>query len=70
MLSPSVLKKEGIGYSCQIQRAGDVMITFPGSYHFGFNTGFNVAESTNFAVPEWVPTGVAAGVCMSTLLEQ
>jgi jumonji domain-containing protein 2 len=64
MLSPSILKKAGIGYSCQIQRAGDVMITFPGSYHFGFNTGFNVAESTNFAVPEWVPSGVAAGVCM------
>lgn len=40
------------------------VITFPGSYHFGFNTGFNVAESTNFAVPEWVPIGEAASSCM------
>ena len=40
------------------------VITFPGSYHFGFNTGFNIAESTNFAVPEWIPLGEAADVCM------
>lgn len=64
LLSPAILKKAGIQYTTQIQRAGDVIITFPGSYHFGFNTGFNVAESTNFAVPEWVPMGSAARVCM------
>ena len=34
------------------------------SYHFGFNTGFNCAESTNFAVPEWIPYGNKANVCM------
>merc|ERR1712194_93140 len=26
--------------------------------------GFNIAESTNFAVPEWIPLGEAANVCM------
>lgn len=64
LLSPSILKKAGIKFTTTIQRPGDAMITFPGSYHFGFNTGFNVAESTNFAVPEWVPLGEAADVCM------
>ena len=39
MISPLLLKKNGIHYKTQIQRAGDIMITFPGSYHFGFNTG-------------------------------
>jgi jumonji domain-containing protein 2 len=64
LLSPTLLQKAGISYTTQVQRAGDTIITFPGSYHFGFNTGFNVAESTNFAIPEWVPMGFRAKVCM------
>lgn len=64
LLSPSILSKAGIKFRTQIQRPGDAIITFPGSYHFGFNTGFNVAESTNFAVPEWYPMGARAKVCM------
>mmetsp|Transcript_25114 Transcript_25114/g.38679 ORF Transcript_25114/g.38679 Transcript_25114/m.38679 type:complete len:641 (-) Transcript_25114:528-2450(-) len=64
LLSPAILRKAGIMYTTQIQRPGDAMITFPGSYHFGFNTGFNIAESTNFAVPEWIPSALEARVCM------
>lgn len=64
LVSPNILTKAGISYTTQVQRAGDIMITFPGSYHFGFNTGFNCAESTNFAVPEWVPFGNKANICM------
>ena len=63
LLSPSILKKAGIPFVTQVQRPGDAIVTFPGAYHFGFNTGFNVAESTNFAVPEWVPAGVEANIC-------
>jgi len=64
LISPALLKKAGIRYKTLIQRAGDIVITFPGAYHFGFNTGYNMAESTNFAVPEWIPFGDTARVCM------
>lgn len=64
LVSPSLLTKAGISYTTQVQRAGDIIITFPGAYHFGFNTGFNCAESTNFAVPEWIPFGDQAKICM------
>mmetsp|Transcript_3287 Transcript_3287/g.9342 ORF Transcript_3287/g.9342 Transcript_3287/m.9342 type:complete len:752 (-) Transcript_3287:49-2304(-) len=64
LLSPHILKKNGIPFTMMVQYPGDAMITFPGGYHFGFNAGFNVAEATNFAVPEWVPFGRQAGVCM------
>ena len=64
MVSPAILKKAGIQFTTAVQYPGDAMITFPGSYHFGFNTGFNVAEATNFAVPEWIPYGRRANVCL------
>ena len=64
LVSPAVLKKAGIPFTTTIQYPGDAVITFPGSYHFGFNTGFNVAEATNFAVPEWVAYGRIANVCL------
>jgi jumonji domain-containing protein 2 len=64
LLSPKVLQKAGIKYTTAIQRPGDAMITFPAGYHFGFNTGFNIAEATNFGVPEWIPYGLQARVCL------
>ncbi len=33
------------------------MITFPFGYHAGYNHGFNIAESTNFATERWVEYG-------------
>ena len=63
LVSPAILKKSGIPYTRTVQYPGDAIITFPGSYHSGFNTGFNVAEATNFATPEWIPYGRTARVC-------
>jgi len=64
MISPAILKKAGIPFEVQVQRPGDAIITCPGAYHFGVNLGFNVAEATNFAIPEWIPKGREAKICM------
>ncbi|XP_008183316.1 lysine-specific demethylase 4C [Acyrthosiphon pisum] len=45
------------------QERGEFMITFPFGYHAGFNHGFNMAESTNFASPRWVEYGKRASQC-------
>ncbi|XP_062864359.1 lysine-specific demethylase 4C [Trichomycterus rosablanca] len=64
LISPSVLKKYGIPFDKITQEAGEFMITFPYSYHAGFNHGFNCAESTNFASLRWIDYGKVATQCM------
>lgn len=64
VLSPLKIKQAGLTMHTAVQNAGEFIITFPGAYHQGFNHGFNVAESSNFALPDWIPLGRKAKVCM------
>jgi histone demethylase JARID1 len=57
MLSPSLLRDDGVPVFRTDQHAGEFVVTFPRSYHAGFNTGFNVAEAVNFAPPDWLRFG-------------
>ncbi|XP_016659770.1 lysine-specific demethylase 4C-like [Acyrthosiphon pisum] len=63
IISPNILKQNDIPYNKITQEKGEFMITFPFGYHSGFNHGFNMAESVNFASPRWVDYGKKALLC-------
>jgi len=57
MLCPSVLMASGVPIYHITQNEGEFVVTFPQAYHSGINHGFNIAESVNFATPDWLPYG-------------
>ncbi|EFJ09775.1 hypothetical protein SELMODRAFT_955, partial [Selaginella moellendorffii] len=57
MLNPAVLRDKGVPVCTTLQEPGNFVITFPRSYHGGFNHGFNCAEAVNFAPLDWIPFG-------------
>ena len=42
--NPKMLEKLGITYYFGTQEPGDLVITFPGGLHMGYNMGTNLAE--------------------------
>jgi len=63
MISPQILRKFSIPVNKIVQNEGEFMVTFPYGYHAGFNLGFNIAESTNFASERWIEFGKKAKHC-------
>ncbi|CAL8093217.1 unnamed protein product [Calicophoron daubneyi] len=57
MFPPSVLKAHGVPVYHLNQMAGEFVVTFPRSYHAGFNQGFNFAEAVNFCPAFWFEFG-------------
>lgn len=63
IIPPSVLKKEGIHFARIVQNAGEYVVVFDGSYHAGFNFGFNLAEAINFADENWLAAFQRYKIC-------
>mmetsp|Transcript_45335 Transcript_45335/g.73846 ORF Transcript_45335/g.73846 Transcript_45335/m.73846 type:complete len:829 (-) Transcript_45335:204-2690(-) len=63
MIEPDILIRHGIPVSFALQNPNDFMILFPRAFHCGFNTGFNCAESCNFADEKWIEIGRLAKAC-------
>lgn len=53
MISPEMLDKYGVPYQKVVQEERNIILTYPYAYHSGFNHGFNIAESTNFATEKY-----------------
>lgn len=63
LVSPQFLDKNQIKYNKIIHRQNEFIITYPYGYHAGFNYGYNLAESVNFAIDDWFPMGKESKHC-------
>lgn len=61
--SPQFLEKNGIQCNSVVHNQGEFIITYPYGYHAGFNYGFNLAESVNFALDDWLDIAKGAKKC-------
>ncbi|PVU93708.1 hypothetical protein BB559_003191 [Furculomyces boomerangus] len=57
MMSPKVLKENNVKVTIADQYPGEFIVTFPQSYHSGFNQGFNFNEAVNFITADWIKYG-------------
>lgn len=58
MINPAYLVENGVHVYRTIQKPGEIIVTFPGSYHQGVSVGFNIAEAVNMACPSWLEYGI------------
>jgi [histone H3]-trimethyl-L-lysine9/36 demethylase len=63
LIEPRILLQNDIKMHKLVQREREFVISRTKAYHSGFNSGFNIAEAVNFALPSWVPIGKEAGYC-------
>ncbi|KAF4678282.1 hypothetical protein FOL47_000009 [Perkinsus chesapeaki] len=60
MLDPRMLLGQGLMVTRAVQRPGDIILTFPGAYHGGLNSGINLAEAVNVPARDWITMGSMA----------
>ena len=66
MIDPRLLARRGVPMVTTVQCANEFVLTFPGAFHAGFNTGFNIAEAVRRPVvytPASFRTDAMCGGC-------
>jgi hypothetical protein len=54
LIKPSFLNLYSIEYYQIEQKLNELIIIFPGIYHFYFDTGFNLSETIKYGLPSWL----------------
>lgn len=54
LIKPSFLQSHSIEYYQIEQKSNEIVLIFPGTYHFYFDTGFNLIETVKYALPSWL----------------
>lgn len=57
--NPKFLIKHNLPYARIVQKANEVVVLSPHTYHFGFNAGPNLAEAVNYGTHEWLQNDMA-----------
>ncbi|KAG8442363.1 hypothetical protein GDO86_011236 [Hymenochirus boettgeri] len=57
MISPEVLRKEGIKVHRTVQKSGQFVVCFPGSFVSKVCCGYSVSETVHFATTQWTSMG-------------
>lgn len=69
MVDPAVLLAAGLPVCRAVQQPGQFVVTFPRTYHAGFNAGINCAEAVNFASASWLPYAGRAGDLRAPIID-
>ena len=54
LIKPSFLHLHSIEFYQIEQKINELVVIFPGIYHFYFDTGFNLSETVKYALPSWL----------------
>ncbi|XP_060777338.1 protein Jumonji isoform X3 [Neoarius graeffei] len=60
MISPEVLRREGVKVHRMVQQSGQFMVCFPGTFVSKVCCGYSVSETVHFATAEWMKLGYEA----------
>ncbi|KAJ8334256.1 hypothetical protein SKAU_G00398950 [Synaphobranchus kaupii] len=60
MISPELLSREGIKVHRTVQKSGQFVVCFPGTFVSKVSCGYSVSETVHFATTQWMDLGYQA----------